>query len=686
MAWPASVLAQAAALVLLACRLSVASKPVGDASATVLHVGRCVQCTHRTLHAARDSLRALRQSDAPGARSRATVIVHAGTYAPLVLDAALDSGVSAGAPTVYAAAAGEPSPVISAGVAVPASAWTPAAGLRTEGVLQADLRSLGLSAADLGSLPDNGGSIDACDQQTLQKMQLFHEGAVGRVGPHLARHPNMGPSGDWVFLHASKAASGGFVTAPNDTARVLGWVATEEAAYLHGYWSWDWSDTIVRINGTDASSGAVLWATSSGPTVKPNARYVGLNLLSELDSPNEYYISSRNATVYFMPAAPVSQWREDPVVSVGAVAVDLDGVAHVTLTGVTVAHAKAVGISAVNVTGVTLDNCTVNGHGASGIDLRGVDSTVSNSVVFDVGCRGVTAHCGSMRTLSPGRCLVTGNTVTQMAQYKRTYQPGIHWGGVNNTYSHNKVSHGPHNCFLGGGNEVETDVGGVDNVFEYNHLDYCSFESSDTGAFYSCGQQATAFVNPGNHLRHNLFTNIANTEGSGVQGITVQAVYLDDQMSGWTVWNNTFLNCTTGVLLGGGRLNSFTENYFQNCDNGAVHFDNRGMGWQKNSPNCTGPKGGPCLPRNGDCSCEPAAVRYELSGPAGAAWRSRFPALVATLDNADCGTASAGLIPCQNVLANNTYCNVKFFVDASQQQTDSWHSTVAHNVAVPCRV
>ena len=88
-----------------------------------------------------------------------------------------------------------------------------------------------------------------------------------------------------------------------------------------------------------------------------------------------------------------------------------------------------------------------------------------------------------------------------MALYKRTYQPGIHWAGVNNTYSHNVVSHGPHNCVLGGGNEADADEGGVGNVFEFNTFERCSFESSDTGAFYTCGQQATAFVNPGNELR-----------------------------------------------------------------------------------------------------------------------------------------------------------------------------------------
>ncbi len=134
-------------------------------------------------------------------------------------------------------------------------------------------------------------------------------------------------------------------------------------------------------------------------------------------------------------------------------------------------------------------------------------------------------HCGDLLTLTPGHCSVTGNTVTRMAQYKRTYQSGIHWGGVDNTFSANTVTDSPHNCFLGGGNEVGA-VGGVGNLFEFNTLDNCAFESSDTGAFYSCGQDGTAFVNPGNVLRHSTFRNIRSTSTAGVQDIQVQAVYL----------------------------------------------------------------------------------------------------------------------------------------------------------------
>ena len=123
---------------------------------------------------------------------------------------------------------------------------------------------------------------------------------------------------------------------------------------------------------------------------------------------------------------------------------------------------------------------------------------------------------------------------------------------------------------LGGGNEGP----GAFNLFEFNTLDKCSYESSDTvsratalmftqgpfahlkgvgcvrgrsthvasrrmllstaamstgtvGRHDIAGIWVAFFLMPAMSLLTGLFKNIRNTEGSGVQGITIQAVYLD---------------------------------------------------------------------------------------------------------------------------------------------------------------
>jgi hypothetical protein len=457
--------------------------------------------------------------------------------------------------------------------------------------------------------------------------------------------------------------------------------AGEEAPFVHGYWDWDWADSIAKLESvTKNGNGANVTLPLS---VKKNARFLGLNLLSELDTPGEFFISKTQQRVFYYPRAPVSEWTEAPVVSTGDVALSLDGSRHVTVEGLVVAHAKVAGVSAVNVSDVVVKNCTVHGVGGNGIMMsNAVNSAVIDSLISDVGCVGVQLDGGDFARLIPGNNTALRNRIFHMARMKRTYQPGLKWGGVNNTYSYNHISDGPHNCILGGGNEGP----GANCLFEFNTLDKCSYESSDTGAFYTCGQKANAFVNRGNELRHSLFKNIRNTEGSGVQGISLQAVYLDDQMSGWHVWNNTFWNCMTGTFIGGGEHNNFHDNYYQDCDV-AQHFDNRGMNWQGGAWNCTSPG---CTAGTNDgastCACNPAAVTtYLENGPGAAEWQRQFGADLADVFTPPCAVAGKGAVPCHNYAGHNSYCKVGKFIDATTAQTTSWSSLVEANAEVPCR-
>ena len=135
-----------------------------------------------------------------------------------------------------------------------------------------------------------------------------------------------------------------------------------------------------------------------------------------------------------------------------------------------------------------------------------------------------------MSYLRQGHMFVTANHIANFSLWKRTYQPGIFWQGVGNNYSHNVVENGPHNCVLGGGNE-DWPVGqgqpqagsGSQNLFDSNTLDSCVYECGDCGAFYSCGQQGTAWTSRGNVLKNSTFRNI----GSWTMCATIHAWLLD---------------------------------------------------------------------------------------------------------------------------------------------------------------
>ena len=62
--------------------------------------------------------------------------------------------------------------------------------------------------------------------------------------------------------------------------------------------------------------------------------------------------------------------------------------------------------------------------------------------------------------------------------------------------------------------------------------------------------------------------------------VKVSCLLCCEQMSGFEIYNNTFIDCQKGTFVGGGRRNLVYNNYYEDCDD-AVHLDNRGLNWMK---------------------------------------------------------------------------------------------------------
>ena len=61
--------------------------------------------------------------------------------------------------------------------------------------------------------------------------------------------------------------------------QLTGW-AKEEAPFVHGYWDWDWADSIQAIVGAKSGTDGVEVTLPAGQTSKKHARFFGLNLKS----------------------------------------------------------------------------------------------------------------------------------------------------------------------------------------------------------------------------------------------------------------------------------------------------------------------------------------------------------------------------------------------------------------------
>ena len=64
-------------------------------------------------------------------------------------------------------------------------------------------------------------------------------------------------------------------------------------------------------------------------------------------------------------------------------------------------------------------------------------------------------------------------------------------------------------------------------MFEFNTISNMTYESTDTGAFYT----GRSWIHRGNVVRNNLFQHIRTTEKTALGYPSVQAIYLDDQVS-----------------------------------------------------------------------------------------------------------------------------------------------------------
>ena len=252
--------------------------------------------------------------------------------------------------------------------------------------------------------------------------------------------------------------------------------------------------------------------------------------------------------------------------------------------------------------------------GADGVALRGKRSTLRHSEIGQVGAQALELTGGN---LDGGRhwntfgadlfvsasLEVLGSTLHHWARWQRVPQyPGLTWTGVGHRVHGNIFRDAPTPAVQAGGN--------VDCVFESNLIENVNYEQIDMGAYYhgsSAGGYEYAWTQPGNAVRNNTWRTIRYRErrGKADERFSTSAVYLDDEMSQYTVEANTFSGVDLGVLVGGGKYHRVINNRFEGCDTACIHIDNRGMNWAHELCGC----------RCAFDRCDPGCFRGAQLGP-----------------------------------------------------------------------
>jgi hypothetical protein len=296
----------------------------------------------------------------------------------------------------------------------------------------------------------------------------------------------------------------------------------------------------------------------------------------------------------------------------------------------------------------------VSHHGRHGALLAGTRIALQGSTVADVGCSGVLLYGGDDLALLPADSLIADSSITNFSSFVRTYTPGIGWAGVGFAVSNVSLTHAPHSAVMGSGNDAHFDALAVRDV---------AWEVSDSGAFYS----GYSWVKRGNSVTNSLFEDVVNIERIFNGYPSVQGVYLDDEMSGFVIAHNTFINCMQGAMLGGGRDNVFRDNLFVGVTHGlAISNDNRGQNWQHES----------CVHNatyTGRLVQDLLNVHYQQPP-----YATRYPELVSLLDLQPCA-------PFNNTIEGNRFCNLAGdFTNLTPQQAVEWNDTLANNSVVTC--
>ncbi|MDA0335838.1 MAG: right-handed parallel beta-helix repeat-containing protein, partial [bacterium] len=515
-----------------------------------------------TLMQARAALRAL----SPEERAGSTIWLCGGDYimSETLQLTSQDSGL-AGAPVTLRAVPDETvrllgGRVVTGFAPVGDSAVLARLDPRAQGnVMQLDLRKLGVEG--LSRMRSRGFSRPLLPAH----VELFFNGQPMT----LARWPNTGAPEPFVHIAGfpeGKGSDDGHGTQLGQLAagftyegdRPQRW-APDDDVWVHGYWAYDWANSYERIAAIDKDLRHIRTHKPHGLySIRPGQRIYFLNVLEELDEPGEFYVDRRRGMLYFWPPDPLAAAEvilsllEKPMLS-------LRRARHVVIRDLTLNATRGHGISITGGSSCLVADCTISNTGNYGVWVDGgVDHGVQGCHIFNNGDGGVSLQGGNRNKLEPCHHYVHNCHLHHQARWSRCYVPAVIMSGVGTRVSNNLIHDHPHCPILFTGNG---------HIIEYNDIHHVCQETGDVGAIYT-GRDWT--------YRDNVirFNHLHDIHGPGMLGSI--AVYLDDCVSGVTVFGNIFQGTQMAAFIGGGRDCSIENNLFIDT-HPAVQIDGRGL-------------------------------------------------------------------------------------------------------------
>lgn len=542
-----------------------------------------------TIQKAQQAVRALDKTGKDGI----TVCLMAGDYRVSSVVFTEEDGGTAECPVTYCAY-GDGEVVLNGGQTLQPSDFVPASqyaeiadrlcDTAKEKVYVLDLTKepYSLTAADWGKLYAIGSYNTAASYDGDYVGPLYCELFVNDIRQTVARYPNEG------FLHTEEVVSTGLgresdgaLTAVENwdsirnpepdvyrvnkdlAARIASWKNLDEV-WMMGYWKYDWADGSTLIGNFEADTGILSPMFVSSYGTKVGAPYYFYNVLEELDCAGEWYLDREKGLLCLYSPENMQDAAIDISLSLENI-LKVDA-SHLRFENLTIKGTRS---DAVHVNGddVYIDGCLVKNVAGNAIIMNGYNNKAVNNEITRTGRGGIYITGGDIETLTPGNSIADNNHIHDWSEIYLTYQPAVTLNGVGNVCSHNEMYNSPHEAITYSGNN---------HIIEYNLIHDVCLLSDDAGAIYS-GRRWDWY---GTVIRYNCIYNL------GSDGHRPDGIYLDDALSGQTVYGNLLINIPKYALhLGGGRDLDVRNNIIINAGDCAVSYDARaregvvGNGW-----------------------------------------------------------------------------------------------------------
>jgi len=424
----------------------------------------------------------------------------------------------------------------------------------------ADLKKEGIT--DYGKFFNRGHSREFVNAGT---MELF----FNTKPMHLSRYPDsewlktadlVTPEGDGKILN--KIYQKGRFRYSGD--RIERW-KEEKEIWTAGYFMWEWDKIHARVLSIDTGNRIITLSPDTRHPksyslysihVRKNTPHFFYNILSEISSPEEFYVDRGTGKLYFYPPGKIED-SEIIASTLNSSIIKTQNASNLVFYGLTLEAAWLHGIEMTGGKNNLVAGATIRNTGVTGIWIKeGWNHGVVGCDIYDTGEGGIRIEAGDREKLIPGGNYAENNHVYRFNRFSlRVGQSGIVISGTGNRASHNLLHDAPYCALFFQGN---------DNLLEYNEIYDAMYEGRDGGAMYTHSGSGPLLCirNRGNVMRHNFIHHINGhfspiTTHDGCTGL-----YIDGISAGMTMEGNIFHRCTTRAMQSHGPDTRIENNIF----------------------------------------------------------------------------------------------------------------------------